>query len=608
MLCGALALAACPYAQADETVTSCGVYPNDVFRAFTSGPPTKAACPQGSFSITSAGGGPYPRGQGAIWQADAPAGLVIVAASVPLGGLTAGGVNAGSSGQFGGDFYWQGGSSNITPKEKGVGLGPFSSSDFGVLMVCGKANCTAQGTPGVIDVGPIVLSVHETSGPNLTALRGLWQAKGWVRGTWNLSFWGDSPSGLCALVANFGGLSLPGTSSIRNPSTWHQCSAGPVNDSVVTQGYAQGPNQLRIGGWDAAGEVVNFTRTVDVDNLEPAVSLSGPTDAASTAGIQYLTATATAGPSGVAGISCSTDGGPWRWHGGSTDRVPVSGVGLHHVRCVSENNAVDGSGTHGKSAVETSAMKIGVPTVSAIAFSKLVDRLHCRRAHRAGHAKLATTAKCSTRAIVHRHTLSLRVRHGHLATVDGWLGTYTGGALGGQTVEVLAAANDGRHDFERIASVTTAANGSWSARVPAGPSRLIEAAYAGGPNAEPSVSAVAREIVPAKIQLLSVTPRKVAWGGIVRIVGRLDGGHLPPGGALIRLRIGLGRAFTTYGVHEHVGGDGRFTTSYTFGLGDSRIRRSYWFQIASLPMGNYPYAPASSRRVSVLVGGHPSPN
>ena len=120
------------------------------------------------------------------------------------------------------------------------------------------------------------------------------------------------------------------------------------------------------------------------------------------------------------------------------------------------------------------------------------------------------------------------------------------------------------------------------------------------------MSGLAREIVPAKIQLLRVTPRRVAWGQTVRIVGRLDGGHLPPGGALIRLRIGLGSAFTTYGVHEHVGGNGRFTTSYTFGLGSAAIHRAYWFQVASLPMGNYPYAPASSRRVSVLVGGHPS--
>jgi hypothetical protein len=594
-------------AYGDESVESCGPYPNEIFHGYSSGMTLKAGCPSGAFSINSAGGS-YPRGSGAVWQANAPTGLVIVGARVPSGGLSAFGVNAGSAGQYGGDFYWRGGSSNITPNETGASFGPFSSGEFGVLMVCGKPTCTPNGPAGVIQVAPIALSVHETSGPVLSSPRGLWLAKGWVRGTWNLEFWGDSPSGLCGLVANFGDLPLPGTTSTRDPSTWQQCAAGPVVDSVVTEGYAQGPNQLRIGAWDAAGEQINYTRTVDVDNQQPSVALAGPTDAASTAGAQYVTAAASAGPSGVAGISCSVDGGPWRWHGGQSDRVGVSGVGQHRVRCVSENNAVDGAGVHGRSAVQTFEMKIGVPTVSAIAFSKIVNQLRCHPARRPTRAKRGTGTKCSSGAALHKHELSMRARHGRAITVHGWLGTYTGAALGGQSVNVLAAPNDGRRLFGSIATVTTAANGSWSARVPAGPSRLIEAAYAGGPNSESSVSGLAREIVPAKIQLVRVTPRRVAWGQTVRIIGRLDGGHLPPGGALIRLRIGLGSAFTTYGVHEHVGGNGRFTTSYTFGLGSAAIHRAYWFQVASLPMGNYPYAPASSRRVSVRVGGHPSAN
>ena len=73
----------------------------------------------------------------------------------------------------------------------------------------------------------------------------------------------------------------------------------------------------------------------------------------------------------------------------------------------------------------------------------------------------------------------------------------------------------------------------------------------------------------------------------------------------MRLRIGIGQAYTTYGVKTHVTGSGRFTTLYTFGIGDPRIHRAYWFQVATLPMGNYAYAPAESNRRYVLVGGHP---
>ena len=76
---------------------------------------------------------------------------------------------------------------------------------------------------------------------------------------------------------------------------------------------------------------------------------------------------------------------------------------------------------------------------------------------------------------------------------------------------------------------TTAANGTWSARLPAGPSRLVEASYAGAPTLEPTVSAQVHVVVPAKVRLISVSPRRVAWGGTVRIVGQLIGG-LPAAG------------------------------------------------------------------------------
>jgi hypothetical protein len=111
--------------------------------------------------------------------------------------------------------------------------------------------------------------------------------------------------------------------------------------------------------------------------------------------------------------------------------------------------------------------------------------------------------------------------------------------------------------------------------------------------------------VPAKVKLLSVSPRRVAWGGTVRIAGRLLGGYLPAGGALVRLRIGRGQSYQTYGVQEHVTGNGRFSTTYTFGVGQPSVHLSYFFQIATLPMGNYPYIPASSGRQTVIVGGHP---
>jgi hypothetical protein len=170
-------------------------------------------------------------------------------------------------------------------------------------------------------------------------------------------------------------------------------------------------------------------------------------------------------------------------------------------------------------------------------------------------------------------------------------------------VDVLTAPDNGRGNFRLAAVATTAADGGWSARLAAGPSRLVTAVYPGGPTTEGSFAAPVKLVVPAKVELVSVSPRRVAWGGTVRLTGRLRGGYLPPGGALVRLRIGQRSAVTTYGVQEHVTGNGRFSATYTFGAGQASVHQSFWFQLASLPMGSYPYAPANSGRRSVLVGG-----
>ncbi len=198
-----------------------------------------------------------------------------------------------------------------------------------------------------------------------------------------------------------------------------------------------------------------------------------------------------------------------------------------------------------------------------------------------------------------------RVRFGRAVTVHGLLTTTQGMPIAGAQVRILTAPDDDSGGFTQAAGATTGKDGQWSAKLPAGPSRIIRADYDGAPTLLPASGQVSTTVA-ANVKLISVFPRRVAWGGTVRIVGQLDGGYLPPGGALVRLRIGSGASFMTYGVQEHVTGRGRFSTTYTFGAGVASVHESFWFSIASLPMGQYPYSPADSRRLSVLVGGHPT--
>lgn len=201
-------------------------------------------------------------------------------------------------------------------------------------------------------------------------------------------------------------------------------------------------------------------------------------------------------------------------------------------------------------------------------------------------------------------TTKITVPYGHSVTIHGLFTTSQDVPLPGQSVDIYAALDNYTDAFHEVGTAITAPDGSWTATLPPGPSRIIRAVTSGTATILPSTAQVTA-IVPAKVRLLRLWPRRVPWGGSVRLVGELLGGYLPPGGALVRLRIGYGSTFETYGVQEHVTGDGRFSTVATFGPGDPSIYRTYWFQIASLPMGDYPYAPAASQRVPVIVGGNP---
>ena len=646
-------------AHADETVHACQGQLNYAFGVSANGGVFSAplACP---LQITTTGA-TMGRGTSARWEANAPAGLTIVGANVQL---TSQFVNAGTAGQYGGGFDWGGGGgAQISPGETTFTAPAFlNSTSFGFFIVCGLSKCNQAGAN--ITVDSAALSVREGAPPTVSgSTLGLWAAGGWVRGTWDLAWSGDSATGVCTLSASLADRALPTESVAPDGVDWKQCQipyGAWLGDQVVTSAYPDGTDPLRIGATDAAGETTAASETVRIDNQPPTVAVTGPGDAPATTATQYVTASAAAGPSGVYGIDCSVDDAAGQWYPTSSAQIPVSGIGEHQVSCYSESNAVDENGVHGASATQTFAIKLGVPTIAAIGFNKLVDGLRCHRStervriparwvtvtvhhqrvrvHERAHIQRVRVTRCHVRTArrrvtvwvtAHRHGHKVRVRrhktvrvalvphtvtkrtrtvrHGRGTTVNGWVGTTTGVALAGQTVDIYTAADNARNNYHLATTATTAANGTWRARIGPGPSRLIRAYYPGPAQFQAAQSAPVTLVVPAKIRLLRITPRKVAWGGTVRITGRLEGGYFPPGGALVRLRIGEGSAAATYGVREHVGGHhGRFTTTYTFGAGEAAVHRAFWFELATLPMGNYPYAPANSNRRTVRVGGHPA--
>lgn len=622
-------------------------------------------CPEdGSFQIE----GTYfaKKGASAKWITTAPPAIQIVHAWTPNDRVLIS-PKTNSDG-YAARFVWSAGTLNITPQSKCCGGMYYGSAinrwftpsrSFAFQVRCVKASC-APPHGQLLNVNAIQLIGRDNTAPRLSALgtNNLWYQRGrWVRGTWPASFLALDDSGVCSMQAGVDGRRLPGpVDPSPNRHSWTQCPTPQTMDlSVDTARYSQGTLTLRLQASDAASPANQSapTETLQVDNQPVSVNLSGPGDAPSSAGTQYVAATATAGPSGVAGIACSDDGAPYAWHAGSTARIPVQGVGRHDVVCYAQNRAIDSSGTPASSPPSSFAMTIREPTVFALGFARRSDEVRCRPVavrvkvpgrwvtiryhHRRVRVRIRsrvitrTETRCRTRTALRRisvwndvieHGRVVRVRQTRLVRValasrrvilthrrihfgagtrvSGWLGTASGVPLGAQRVLVLSAPDNGLGRFRLTATATTKANGSWSAHLRPGPSRLIEAIYGGGTTTEPSSSAQLRLTVPAKVKL-HITPRSTRWTGTTEISGRVLGGYLPSG-KLLRLRIGADRVFGTVGIPD-VSRDGRFHTSWTFASGRGTVR--YWFSVSTLAEADYPYAPASSRRVSVKVGPGP---
>ena len=607
--------------------------------------------------------GPVSHGYGANWTADAPAGVSIVGAYTPVNDVLVD-CNLHSDG-FTAEYFWNGGTQSINYVNgcgsDGIGYADGINNSFAPSSYFGwgagcwlQSSCSSPASGGaVLGVHGVRLTVQENTGPSLDAVpaSNIWYQSGWVRGAWPITLDASDPSGVCVLTTVVDGAAVTSWSDpSRDTSRFAQCHGSQLPGQLNTASYSNGQHTLTYGAANAAGVISAPSKTISIDNAPVSLSLSGPTDAPSTAGTQYVDASAAAGPSGVAAIFCSVDGAPYQRYAGAAARVAISGVGTHRIDCYAQNNAIDASGAPASSPTQTWYLAIRVPVVAAISFSKVVDALRCRRVakrvkvpgrwvtvrrhhkrvrvRKRGHWRTIHVTRCHARTArrrevvwktIHRHGKTIRVkeikvvrvvllphvvRHttrrvafGRGTTVSGWLGLYNGEALPGQPVRVFAAPDNGSNAYRQVAVVTTHADGSWSARVPRGPSRLIVAVYNGSSTTEPAFSSPVRLLVPAKV-LLKIRPARTRWGGTIRISGRVLGGYIPVG-KFLRLRIGIAGLKETVGIPD-VSPHGRFHTTWTFASGSGVVR--YWFSVSTLREADYPYMPASSPRVTVTVG------
>lgn len=620
------------------------------------------ACGEGGSLRLIASGGSV-KGDYARWATNSPAQISITNAAIASGAVL---VNPkASTAGFGERYLWTGGSQRISNTGEsccggmnyGSGLSAHFSSPthwFAFRIQCNNKTC--YGVSGqVLDIKGIQLTATDDTPPAITPDETTTnianEAGRWIRGAWDASFSADSQDGVCdTAVAVNGAAVARGPSYTPHTGSWTQCGEGAgklggsginsVSYAIDTTVRPNGPLSVKYGASDAAqpANVAVRTYVMSVDNSPVSLSLSGPTQALTTSGPQYVTASASAGPSGIAGIWCSLDGTALPVHRAATARLEVSAPGLNKLSCFARNNAVNSSGATAQSPLETWTVDIRQPSVSLISLLHVADGLRCRRkelrirvpAHwtseriRGHSVRVWVPAQTRRVRIEHCHpririvtvnrngqTVRQRVvelphrvsgsrarlRFGARPTISGWLGRPNGDALAGQPVEVMAAPANGSGHFRLVRTVRTAGNGTWAARLRAGPSRVIEAIYSGNSQSAPTISNAARVNVRAR-PLLRVEPRHTHWGDTIRISGGLRGGYIPPSGELVVLKIGWRGGSAEIG-HVYTNEAGGFSVNYTFLRGTGSESYRIWGQ--TVRESDYPFTPARTKRIRIRV-------
>ena len=126
----------------------------------------------------------------------------------------------------------------------------------------------------------------------------------------------------------------------------------------------------------------------------------------------------------------------------------------------------------------------------------------------------------------------LALRFGERARFTGLLETVDGSPIPGQRIDVTQQATGWQST--PVGAVTTGADGRFAYELPAGASRVITFSY---PGTAVLRSSAAASGVAVRGRGRIAVGRSVTAGRPLRVTGRLYGGYIPSGGALVQLQV-----------------------------------------------------------------------
>jgi hypothetical protein len=171
-----------------------------------------------------------------------------------------------------------------------------------------------------------------------------------------------------------------------------------------------------------------------------------------------------------------------------------------------------------------------------------------------------------------------------------------GHPIGDATLDVIQRARDGA-SAGTISHAHTRADGSFTATVPTGPSRMIVLAYRAFTDAGYGAQANIRESVAAGVQL-RIAPRRTTPNGTIILTGKVQG-PIPPEGALVDLLVHYRRHWEPFRT-TRTDRDGHFKVVYQF---EGAVGR-FPFR-AEVPQGQarFPYGNGYSNVIDVATSG-----
>lgn len=188
---------------------------------------------------------------------------------------------------------------------------------------------------------------------------------------------------------------------------------------------------------------------------------------------------------------------------------------------------------------------------------------------------------------------------GKTATLHGELDC-GGSGIGAATLGVSLAPAAGTTPSTQ-AQIQTAANGSFSYLVPAGPSRDITVSYSefSGAGAPTALAKVSLRVTP-KITL-TITPSQTTNGHTISFAGRVLGGYIARGGLPLEVEYREGSHWMIYTEVLANASSGRYSWHYTFKRTTESITYTFRVAIPATGVSSYPYGPAVSPARSVRV-------